>query len=145
MEDQIVSERLRRKLNEVNTGAQSQLSGIQDHINFTLQQAYYKCAYECFDRRRNTQEISSCVEHCSVPVMQSQNLVQAELAKFQERIQRALAVCHDRFESAKLQPDQSNPILDLESCANKAIDDNVKTLPAIVQRLKSTLGMNESA
>ncbi|KAH9622524.1 hypothetical protein KSS87_010570 [Heliosperma pusillum] len=144
MEDQIVTVRLRRKLNEVNTAAQSQLSGVQDHINFTLQQAYFKCAYECFDRRRKTDEISNCVEHCSVPVMQSQNLVQGEMAKFQERLQRALAVCHDRYETAKLQPAQSNAISELESCANLAIDDSVRTLPGIVERLKTSLGMNNS-
>jgi len=36
-EEQIVTERIRRKLEEVNATAQSQLSPIQDHINFTLQ------------------------------------------------------------------------------------------------------------
>ena len=39
-EEQIVSERLRRKLEEVNVAAQSQLSPIQDHINFTLQVSF---------------------------------------------------------------------------------------------------------
>ena len=47
------------------------------------QQAYFKCAYECFDRRRKNEEISNCVEHCSVPVLQAQNLVESEMAKFQ--------------------------------------------------------------
>ena len=37
VEEQLVSERLRRKLNEVNLAAQAQLSGVQDHVNFTLQ------------------------------------------------------------------------------------------------------------
>lgn len=36
-EERIVSERLKQKLNEVNTAAQSQLAGIQDHVQFTLQ------------------------------------------------------------------------------------------------------------
>lgn len=36
-EEQIITERIRRKLEEVNASAQSQLSPIQDHINFTLQ------------------------------------------------------------------------------------------------------------
>lgn len=40
-EEQIVSERLRRKLEEVNEAAQAQLSPIQDHINFTLQVYIY--------------------------------------------------------------------------------------------------------
>lgn len=37
LEQQMVSERLRRKLEEVNTAAQTHLSPVQDHINFTLQ------------------------------------------------------------------------------------------------------------
>ncbi|XP_010672440.2 uncharacterized protein LOC104889012 [Beta vulgaris subsp. vulgaris] len=143
-EEQIVTERLRRKLNEVNSSAQKQLSGVQDHINFTLQQAYFKCAYSCFDRSRTHDEISNCVEHCSVPVLQAQNLVEGEMAKFQERLQRALMVCQDRYESAKLQPGQSNAMNDLESCVNQSIDDNVKTLPSLAERLKTTLGMNDS-
>uniref|UniRef100_A0A803M5Q4 Uncharacterized protein n=1 Tax=Chenopodium quinoa TaxID=63459 RepID=A0A803M5Q4_CHEQI len=36
-EERIVTDRLKRKLNEVNSSAQTQLDGIQDHINFNLQ------------------------------------------------------------------------------------------------------------
>ncbi|KAL9681806.1 hypothetical protein QQ045_013594 [Rhodiola kirilowii] len=82
-EEQMVSERLRRKLDHVNLAAQAQLSGVQDHVNFTLQQAYFRCAYECFDRRRKQEEISDCVEHCSVPVVSAQHLIENEMARFQ--------------------------------------------------------------
>lgn len=41
VEEQLVSERLRRKLNEINLAAQAQLSGVQDHVNFTLQVSPY--------------------------------------------------------------------------------------------------------
>jgi hypothetical protein len=82
-EEQIVTERIRRKLEEVNATAQSQLSPIQDHINFTLQQAYFKCAYECFDRNRKQEEIANCVEHCSVPVVNAQQHFEGEMSQFQ--------------------------------------------------------------
>lgn len=36
-EERIVTERLRQKLNQVNSAAQSQLSSVQDHVSFTLQ------------------------------------------------------------------------------------------------------------
>lgn len=52
-----------------------------------LQQAYFKCAYECFDRRRKQEEISNCVEHCSVPVVKSQQYFENEMAQFQVKIQ----------------------------------------------------------
>ncbi|XP_057957234.1 uncharacterized protein LOC131150504 [Malania oleifera] len=142
-EEQIVTERLRRKLNEVNTAAQTQLSGVQDHVNFTLQQAYFKCAYECFDRRLRQEEIGSCVENCSVPVVNAQNVVESEMSKFQERLNRSLMVCQDKFESAKLQQSKTDAMSNLESCVDQAIDDNVKALPHIVGRLKATLSINE--
>lgn len=47
MEEQVVSERMRQKLNEVNMAAQAQLGPIQDHVNFTLQ----VCLFVVFDLR----------------------------------------------------------------------------------------------
>ncbi|KAL3506861.1 hypothetical protein ACH5RR_032243 [Cinchona calisaya] len=143
VEERMVNDRLRQKLNEVNSAAQSQLSPVQDHVNFTLQQAYFKCAYECFDRRRKHDEISNCVEHCSVPVLQAQNLVESEMAKFQERLNRALMVCQDKMEATKLQLNRSDATKDLESCVNQAVQDNIKTLPSLVGRLKTALSMSD--
>lgn len=37
MEEQVVTERIRRKLEEVNAAAQQHLAGVQDHVNFTMQ------------------------------------------------------------------------------------------------------------
>ncbi|XXG62129.1 hypothetical protein AAC387_Pa05g0558 [Persea americana] len=141
-EERIVSERMRRKLNEVNIEAQNQLSGIQDHVNFTLQQAYFKCAYDCFDRRRKQEEINNCVEHCSVPVLNANNMVEEEMAKFQERMNRSLMVCQDRFEAAKLQQLKTGAMTDLESCVDQAIQDSIQVLPHIVDRLKASLSLN---
>ncbi|GLT34954.1 hypothetical protein SLA2020_094410 [Shorea laevis] len=143
VEQQMVSERMRKRLNEVNLAAQSQLAPVQDHINFTLQQAYFKCAYECFDRRRNQEEISNCVEHCSVPVVNAQQHFENEMAKFQERMNRSLMVCQDKFEAAKLQQVGSDAINDLESCVNKSIEDNMRTLPHLVARLKSSFSISD--
>ncbi|CAH8264402.1 unnamed protein product [Arabidopsis lyrata] len=140
-EEQIVSERLRRKLQEVNAAAQTQLSPIQDHINFTLQQAYFKCAYECFDRRRKQEEISNCVEHCSVPVVKSQQYFENEMAQFQERLNRSLVVCQDKFEASKLQKIRPEAINEMESCVHKSIEENLNTLPHIVQRMKQAFNI----
>ncbi|CAD5166483.1 uncharacterized protein LOC135649476 [Musa acuminata AAA Group] len=142
MEERLVSDRLRRKLEDVNAAAQKQLSPIQDHVNFTLQQAYFKCAYECFDRRRKQEEISNCVEHCSVPVLNANNMVETEMAKFQERLNRSLMVCQDKFEAAKLQKIKTDAMTDLESCVNKAIDDSLGALPHVVDHVKASLSIN---
>ncbi|GJN06635.1 hypothetical protein PR202_ga24386 [Eleusine coracana subsp. coracana] len=142
MEEQVVTERIRRKLEEVNAAAQQHLAGVQDHVNFTMQQAYFKCAYECFDRRRNQQGINSCVENCSVPVLTANNVVETEMAKFQERLNRSLMVCQDKFEAARLQKMKNDATQELESCVNRSIDDSIRVLPHLVDQIKSSLHIN---
>ncbi|KAE8670304.1 Calcineurin-like metallo-phosphoesterase superfamily protein [Hibiscus syriacus] len=142
VEQQMVSERMRRKLNEVNTAAQAHLAPVQDHINFTLQQAYFKCAYECFDRSRKQDEVSNCVEHCSVPVVNAQQHFENEMAQFQERLNRPLMVCQDKFESAKFQQNKTDAVNEMESCVNQSIEDNMKTLPHLVRRMKSSFNIS---
>ncbi|KAL3360731.1 hypothetical protein AABB24_013933 [Solanum stoloniferum] len=142
-EERIVTERIRQKINEVNTAAQTQLSGVQDHVHFTLQQAYFKCAYECFDRRKKQEDIDNCVEYCSVPVLKAQNFIESEMADFQEKMNRSLMVCQDKFEAAKLQKNKSDAIEDMESCVDQSVQDNIKTLPHLVGKFKVSLGITE--
>ncbi|KAL8030552.1 hypothetical protein ABFX02_14G293300 [Erythranthe guttata] len=142
-EERLVNERLRQKLNDVNAAAQSHLAGVQDHINFTLQQAYFKCAYECFDRRRKQDEIGNCVEHCSAPVLHAQNLVENEMAKFQEKLQRSLVVCQDKYEATKLQANSANPMRDLESCVELSIQDSINIMPHLAGKLKAHMSIRD--
>ncbi|BAF27997.1 uncharacterized protein [Oryza sativa Japonica Group] len=142
MEERVITERIRRKLEEVNAAAQKHLAGVQDHVNFTMQQAYFKCAYECFDRRRSQEGINNCVENCSVPVLTANNVVETEMAKFQERLNRSLMVCQDKFEAAKLQKMKTHATEELEACVNRSIDDSIRVLPHLVDQIKSTLSMN---
>ncbi|CAN6580399.1 unnamed protein product [Malus baccata var. baccata] len=107
-----------------------------------LQQAYFKCAHECFDRRRSQQDISNCVENCSVPVVRAQEGVENEMAKFQERLSRALMVCQDKFEAAKQQGVTTNSLNNLESCVEQATQDSIQTLPHLAGRLKASFGIN---
>ncbi|TXG72697.1 hypothetical protein EZV62_001276 [Acer yangbiense] len=105
--------------------------------------AYFKCAHECFDRTRKQEEISNCVEYCSVPVVNSQQYFESEMAKFQERLNRSLMVCQDKFESAKLQKTGSDAIIVLESCVDQTIDEGIKSLPHLVGRLKSQFSIKD--
>ncbi|CAM0874970.1 unnamed protein product [Alopecurus aequalis] len=142
MEERIVTERIRKKLDEVNVAAQKHLEGVQDHVNFNLQKAYFKCAYDCFDRRQSQEGINSCVENCSVPVLSANQAVENEMAKFQERLNRSLMVCQDKFESARLQKMKTDATQELESCVNRSIDDSIRVLPHLVEQIKSTIHMN---
>uniref|UniRef100_A0A8R7Q0C1 Protein FAM136A n=1 Tax=Triticum urartu TaxID=4572 RepID=A0A8R7Q0C1_TRIUA len=141
MEERIVADRIRKKLEEVNVAAQKHLEGVQDHVNFTFQKEYFKCAHDCFDRRRTQEGITSCVENCGVPALSANNVVETEMAKFQERLNRSLMVCQDKFEAAKLQKMKTDATNELESCVNRSIDDSIRVLPHLVEQIKSTINM----
>ncbi|CAH9120835.1 unnamed protein product [Cuscuta epithymum] len=61
----------------------------------------------------------------------------------QEKLQRAMLVCQDKLEASKLQMNRSEGIKDLESCVDQSVQNYIQTLPHIVGRLKSRLGMTD--
>ncbi|KAE9593985.1 hypothetical protein Lal_00031590 [Lupinus albus] len=142
-EEQIASQRLKQKLDEVNVAAQTHLAPIQDHVNFTLQKAYFRCAYECFDRSRRQEEITNCVENCSIPLSNVQQTFDHEMAQFQERLNRSLMVCQDKYESAKLQQ-KTGAVNDLLSCADQSIQDSIKILPILTNKFKASFGIKDN-
>uniref|UniRef100_A0A453HFE7 Uncharacterized protein n=1 Tax=Aegilops tauschii subsp. strangulata TaxID=200361 RepID=A0A453HFE7_AEGTS len=60
---------------------------------------------------------------------------------FQERLNRSLMVCQDKFEAAKLQKMKTDATNELESCVNRSIDDSIRVLPHLVEQIKSTINM----
>ncbi|KAK7322433.1 hypothetical protein VNO77_25812 [Canavalia gladiata] len=142
-EEQMAAQRLRQKLDEVNVAAQTNLAPVQDHVNFNLQKAYFKCAYECFDRRRRQEEISNCVENCSIPLANVQQTFDTEMAKFQDKLNRSLMVCQDKYEAAKLQK-KTGAMNDLVSCADQSIQESIKMLPLLASKLKASFGISDN-
>lgn len=51
-------------------------------------------------------------------------------------------VCQDKFEAAKLQQ-KAGATTDMISCADQAIQDSIKMLPILTNRLKSSFGIRE--
>ncbi|KAL5190721.1 Protein FAM136A [Glycine soja] len=142
-EEQLASLRMRQKFEEVNVAAQTNLAPVQDYVNFTLQKAYFMCAYECFDRSKRQEEISSCVENCSIPLSNVQHTFDHEMAQFQERLNRSLMVCQDKYEAARLQK-KNDAMNDFVSCADQSIQENIKTLPHLANKLKASFGIRDN-
>jgi hypothetical protein len=61
---------------------------------------------------------------------------------FQERMNRSLVVCQDRFEAAKLQKMKTDASQEFESCVNRSVEDSIRVLPHVVEQIKSTIHMN---
>jgi hypothetical protein len=59
----------------------------------------------------------------------------------QERMNRSLMVCQDKFEAAKLHKNRGDAAKAMESCVNTSIEDSLDTLPHIVQRMKTSFSI----
>ncbi|MCO5581464.1 hypothetical protein L7F22_035349 [Adiantum nelumboides] len=124
---------------ELQVAADEAFSDVQEYVNFTLQRAYYKCSYECFEKSRNHQDIGACVERCSAPMLKANALVQNEMSRFQERLTRNLMVCQDRFEAQKLIRQGDSSTKEFEQCMEGVVKEQMKTLPHLAAQLKSRL------
>jgi hypothetical protein len=60
----------------------------------------------------------------------------------QEKLNRSLMVCQDKYEGAKLQK-KTGAMNDMISCADQAIQDNIKMLPLLTNKLKASFGIRD--
>lgn len=61
----------------------------------------------------------------------------------QKRLNRALMVCQDKYESAKLHKNTGDSMKDLESCVDRSVQDSINTLPPLVAGLKDVLRVDD--
>ncbi|KAK7259823.1 hypothetical protein RIF29_25438 [Crotalaria pallida] len=62
---------------------------------------------------------------------------------YDERLNRSLMVCQDKYEAAKLQqkPWAINGLL---SCADLSIQDGIKMLPLLTNKFKASFGIRDN-
>ncbi|CAI0397023.1 unnamed protein product [Linum tenue] len=146
-------QKLKRKIEDMDSKIAEQIKPVDDHINFTLHKAYFKCACECFETKKKG-EIESCIENCAVPVLTASYLYRIETAKFQasscssfvlpvfftriDKINRYLKVCKDKYLAAMLPTAGPDDMATVESCFDGAIAKTTKWLPNVVENLKAT-------
>ena len=61
----------------------------------------------------------------------------------QEKLNRSLMVCQDKYEAAKLQQ-KTGTVNDLVSCADEAIQDSIKMLPHLANKLQASFGISDN-
>lgn len=60
----------------------------------------------------------------------------------QERMNRSLMVCQDKYESAKLQK-KPGALNELESCVDQSTQDSIKMLPHLAGKLKASFFISD--
>jgi hypothetical protein len=94
---------------------------------------------ECYNNKSaSASDIERCLTNVSAPAQTSQNILQNEIAQFQNRMQRCLADCQDDVQVKFGQITESNVNAAREmnaSCAVKCADKSI----AMVGSLKTSL------
>ncbi|XP_024360441.1 uncharacterized protein [Physcomitrium patens] len=139
-----MSESLNRLSQEVNHAVTENLAEVQDYVNITLQKEYYKCGYECFSKDKN--QIQRCVERCSLPVERAGAILQNELNRFQERLQRSMMVCRDRVEiSGGSVEDDASKMREMEVCMKTSVREQMKNLPKLAEHIKKQIASTDGS
>lgn len=61
----------------------------------------------------------------------------------QEKLNRSLMVCQDKYEAAKLQQ-KTGAMSDLINCADQAIQESINMLPLLTNKLKASFGISDN-
>lgn len=72
------------------------------------------------------------------------DLTMGYLNWLQERLSRALMVCQDKYEAAKMQK-KPGAMNDMVSCADQSIQDGIKMLPLLADKLKASLSVRDNS
>lgn len=62
----------------------------------------------------------------------------------QEKLNRSMMVCQDKYEGSKLQQ-KPGAMNDMISCADEAIQDSIKMLPLLTNKLKASFGIPDKS
>ncbi|KAH0887383.1 hypothetical protein HID58_063479 [Brassica napus] len=87
--------------------------------------------------RHKVNQVSSVSQSLLSPLQDHINFT------LQERLNRSLVACQDKFEAAKLQRTRNEAVVGLEQCVNQTVDDAVKTLPSLVSKMKKALSVSD--
>jgi len=108
-----------------------------------LERDMHLCAAKCCDDPgANIDDVHRCVERCQQPTVRAQQFVQSELERFQEGLSRCVLQCQDEVKD-KVGPNTPEAEIrkyrgEFEGCAINCCDKNIKKLPMLMTKLKTT-------
>lgn len=148
----MASEELQVKAQQLNTRveneAQSTLDDIERNLLRPIARKAYACVVKCYDdagSKGKSEAIENCSRQCQAPYEYAHQVVQHEVGNFQQRLQRAMMLCNDEA-SAMITPSMANDPKQMKkvedtvlACITKVVDDHVKQLKPMKQRIDSQL------
>ncbi|CAM6107873.1 unnamed protein product [Calypogeia fissa] len=140
-----MGESMSELMKTVQDAVEETLSPIQYHIYFNLQKSFYECGLNCFNNKKASQnDIQNCLERCQAPLQRAQMIVDNELNRFQERLERSFLTCRDKVEAygGAIEGDDAK-VQQMEKCMGVSLKEHMKTLPHLANSIQSKLTSNK--
>ena len=131
---------------------QSEVKQCMDFIEKShlrkIQRQSLVCSLECIDkasRNATSDEIHHCMKKCQIPLERGQHLIQNEISRFQQRLQRAMVTCQDEANDLVTPDVHSNPdkLRKIENkmgnCFAKTIQEHIGMIGDMKKRIISQL------
>ncbi|KAL8562745.1 hypothetical protein ACOMHN_022620 [Nucella lapillus] len=109
-----------------------------------MQAEMYRCSTKCCEEKSGTlEDVQDCIERCTSKVTKAQNYVQNEIQMFQDRMQRCVMTCDDhvrpKISYNTTEEEKVKLFAEVEACAVKCADENVKQMPAQTKSMLDNL------
>jgi len=138
--------------NTLNAKMEKEASQMLDSVerNFMRKVARksFDCAVKCYDNAGTTgpaELLESCTRNCQAPYQQSSNMVQQEVAHFQNRLNRNMQECQEKARDLikpgmESDPNQISKVEQaLISCMSKQVNEHINLLGPMKDRITAAL------
>lgn len=105
----------------------------------------HSCSAKCYsDNSKSMEEVHRCVQECSTKLIRASKVIEHEISRFQERLQRCASDCADNVnlkDSTSLDDLQRTELQrDYDRCIGECVKQSLSLLPSVVKKIKDMIG-----
>mmetsp|Transcript_15677 Transcript_15677/g.39437 ORF Transcript_15677/g.39437 Transcript_15677/m.39437 type:complete len:153 (+) Transcript_15677:80-538(+) len=148
----MASAAIQAQANALNAKMEGEASKMLDDIERSwmrkVARQSFACAVKCYDKAGTSgpaESLESCTRNCQAPYQQSSNLIQQEVAQFQNRLNRNMQECQERARDM-ITPGTQNDSYAMAkvekvliSCMETQVNEHIKLLKPMKERITSVL------
>mmetsp|Transcript_2017 Transcript_2017/g.4327 ORF Transcript_2017/g.4327 Transcript_2017/m.4327 type:complete len:153 (-) Transcript_2017:420-878(-) len=148
----MASAAIQAQANALNAKMEGEASKMLDEVERNwmrkVARQSFACAVKCYDKAGTSgpaESLESCTRNCQAPYQQSSNLVQQEVAQFQNRLNRNMQECQEKARDL-ITPGIENDSYAMSkvetaliTCMEKQVNEHIKLLQPMKARITSVL------
>ena len=148
----MASHETEQKMRALDVKLQGEVKACMDFIEKkylrNVQRKSLQCSLDCLNKggeKASSDQIQNCMHQCQTPLQQSQHVVQSEIQRFQQRLQRAMVNCQDEANDMVTPDVHNNPdkMRKIEEkmghCFAKAMNSHISIIDDMKKRIINQL------